>query len=681
MEWLSGLGLMGVIYVVIVCVGLLFFFSRFYRKVDQGTALVRNGIGGTKVKFSGSFVIPIMHQAEYIDISVKRVIIDRKGKEGLICKDNMRADITVVFFVRVNKTVEDVRRVAESIGCNRASEQKSLQTLFEAKFSEALKTVGKHFEFVDLYKSREEFKEEILKVIGTDLNGFIMDDAAIDFLEQTPLDMLNADNILDSEGIKKITKQTSDQKILSNQINQEREKVITRQNVEAKEAILELNRQLAESEARQKREVESVQVREESETRKIQEEEQLKAENARIAAEEEIKVNEENKDRQIIVARKNKERTEAVESERVEKDRMVEATERERIVALTQIEKDKAIETEQKAIQDVIRERVKVERTVVEEQQRMKDTEAFAEAERQKKVAVTKAEKEAEESLVIDVKGAEASKSVAELKAEENMIQSTKAAEAAKRASEFKAEQVSIEAEAFQLKAEKEANAKKLLADALTAEQAARGLGDVRVMEARASGIEKEGAAEAKVQTLKYQAEAKGIEDKANAMKLLDSVGREHEEYKLKLQKELDVELAEIHNRKDIAAHQADVLSQALKSARVDIVGGEAVFFDRIVNSVTGGKAIDRYVENSKALSDVKETFFNADPQYFQSQFRRFFKQFGINAEDVKNLTISAVLSKMVGMADNAEDRGMLYNLMAMAERSGLGAKRLGKKS
>jgi len=154
----------------------------------------------------------------------------------------------------------------------------------------------------------------------------------------------------------------------------------------------------------------------------------------------------------------------------------------------------------------------------------------------------------------------------------------------------------------------------------------------------------------------------------------------EHEEYKLQLKKELDVELAEIHNRKEIAANQAEVLSQALKSAHVDIVGGEAVFFDRIVNAVTGGKAVDRYVENSKALTDVKETFFNADPEYFQSQFRHFFKQFGIKSEDVKNLTISAVLSKMVGKADNADDRGLLYNLLSMAERSGMGDKRLGKR-
>lgn len=667
-----------VIVLIIIAFGILAMLAKFYNKVEQGKALVRNGISGTRVTFSGFMVVPILHRVEMIDISVKRVTIDRHGPEGLICKDNMRADIKVAFFVRVNKTDQDVLKVAQSVGCQRASNRKDLQELFEAKFSEALKTVGKQFDFVDLYNSREQFKEEILKIIGTDLNGFVLDDAAIDFLEQTSVEMLNPDNILDSEGIKKIIQLTSQQKIRSNQIDREKEKIITQQDVEAREAILELNRQLAEAENRQKREIAVIQAREDAATRKIEEEERLKAETARIASDEEITVAEENKDRQILVARKNKERTEAVETERVEKDRMLEVTERERIISLAQIEKDKAIELEKKNIQDVIRERVKLEKTVVEEKERIKDTQAFAGADREKQVAVTKAEKDAEEALVIDVKGAEASKKVGELKAEEELFRVVKAAEAARQAAELQAEEVVIEAEARQNAAEKESAAKKMLAQAETAEKAAPGIADVQVMEARASAIEKEGTAQAKVQALKFQSEAKGIENKANAMKLLDAVGREHEEFKLQLNKEKDIELADIRIRKEIAQQQAIVLGQAMKSAKIDIVGGETVFFDKIVNAVSGGKAIDRYVETSKALSDVKETFFNADPKYFHSQLKHFFTQFGLTVEDIKNLTISATLSKLLSMADKPEDRSSLYNLMAMAERSGVGDKLIG---
>ena len=112
-----------------------------------------------------------------MDLSVKTIEIDRRGKEGLICNDNIRADINVTFFVRVNKTRDDVLKVAQSIGCVRASDPKTLEELFTAKFAEALKTVGKHFKFEELYTKRDDFKDKIIKVIGKDLNGFILDDA------------------------------------------------------------------------------------------------------------------------------------------------------------------------------------------------------------------------------------------------------------------------------------------------------------------------------------------------------------------------------------------------------------------------------------------------------------------------------------------------------------------------
>jgi uncharacterized membrane protein YqiK len=257
--------LFGIIYLVITC----------FRKIEKGTALIRTGIGQTKVTFDGMFVVPVLHRADLMDISLKRVEIDRTGKNGLICKDNMRADIKVAFFVRVNNNREDVLQVAGAIGCDRASSEVEIRQLFDAKFSEALKTVGKQFDFTELYEKRDQFRDEILKVIGTDLNGFVLDDAAIDYLEQTPLEALDPDNILDAEGIKKITELTAGQAKLSNNIQRDKEKVIKQQDVEAREAILELERQLAETEAKQEREVEIVKLREQAETDKVREEEHL----------------------------------------------------------------------------------------------------------------------------------------------------------------------------------------------------------------------------------------------------------------------------------------------------------------------------------------------------------------------------------------------------------------------
>ena len=662
---------------IIIGVAALLFFGligvivKCFRKVEQGTAIIRTGVGGTRVSFDGMLVFPVIHRMELMEISVKRIEIDRAGSDGLICKDNLRADLKVAFFVRVNKTPEDVLNVAQCLGCRRASDPVALMDFFDAKFSEALKTVGKKFEFVELYSNRDTFKEEIIKVIGTDLNGYVLDDAAIDYLEQTRLDLLNPDNILDAEGIKKITELTAKQAILANNIARDKEKVIKKQDVEAREAILQLEKQQEEAEQKQKREIAEITAREEAEAAKVREEERKKAEKARIQTEEEIAVATENKDRQVIVAAKNKERTDLVEGERIIKDRDLEATERERIVTLAQIERDKAVEIEKKNIQEVIRERVMVERNVVEEEEHIKDTKEFAGADRAKKVALTKAAEEAEQNLLIE----------------------TKAAEARKEAMRHEAEQMIIKADAERTAAEKAADARKIMADAQAEEEAVIGIGEARALdakatatekfgiaeanviqkkaEAQASAIQKQGEAEAVVIGSKASAEAKGIDEKAAAMKKFDAVGKEHEEFKLQLNKDLEIQLAHINVQKDIAREQAAVIAEALKSARIDIVGGDSTFFDKIVDSVTRGKSFDRMIDNSTALTDVKETLFNGSSENFTEQLKRFTSQFGMDSEDLKNLTVSAALGQMISCAD-AGSKGMLQGILETAKKTGI---------
>ncbi|MCP3929272.1 MAG: flotillin family protein [Bacteroidetes bacterium] len=679
------------VVIAVVIIGTLAAFMSWYKKVPQGQALIRTGSGGTKVTFDkGMFVIPVLHMVELMDLSVKTIEIARLKHDGLICKDNMRADIKVVFFTRVNKEAGDIVTVAQTIGCKRASDRATLHNLFEAKFSEALKTVGKRFEFVELYDSREKFKREILEIIGTDLNGYVLDDCAIDYLEQTPLEYLNIDNILDSEGIKKITELTATQKVKANFIRREEEKTIKEQNVEAKEAILEYERHLAEKEERQKREIANIKARENAEIAKINEEERLRSETVRIETEEQLAVAEESKLRQIIVAAKSKERTEAVENERVEKDQLLEQTEKEKLVALAKIEKEKAIEEEKKNIQDVIRERIMVEKKVVEEEERIKDTRELATANRAKQVIVIESEASGESTI----------------------IEKRKEAEAEKLAAEIIAQKILIDAEAQKNAAAKEAEARKISAEAKAAEEATLGLSEAQVIEAKAKAREKEGTSEAiviekrataeakgieakadafqkqglieaevlkekglveaKVLEEKLLAESKGVEEKALAMKKLDGVGKEHEEFKLRLEKEKAIELAAIEIQRHIAEAQAKVLAEALKGANIDIVGGEMKFVDSILNAINKGKTIDRLVDNSQHLGDVKNAFIGNENGGLFSKIKEMMAKSGFSTEDVKNLTITALLLRL-GDNEDEEGRSTINKLIQNVKALGLG--------
>jgi uncharacterized membrane protein YqiK len=408
--------------VLLITIAVLFMLTRLFRKVEQGKALIVSKVRKVDVTFTGAVVLPVLHKAELMDISVKTIEIGRTGRDGLICKDNIRADIRITFFVRVNKTVSDVIKVAQAIGTQRASDQATLQELFSAKFSEALKTVGKQLDFADLYTKRDEFRDRIIAVIGTDLNGYSLEDAAIDYLEQTPLSQLDKDNILDAQGIRKITELTAEQNVRTNEYRRNEEKEITRQNVDAREAVLELERRQADAEIKQRREIETTRAREEAETARIQAEERLRAQSAHLKTDEALGVQNENREREVAVARLNRDRVLAIENERIEKDRLLEVIARERETELRRIAKDKEIEGEKREIADVIRERIAVEKTVAQQEEEIKKLRAVEEAERERQALIIAAEAEAQERLVKDIKAAEAAEQAASHRARESFV-------------------------------------------------------------------------------------------------------------------------------------------------------------------------------------------------------------------------------------------------------------------
>jgi uncharacterized membrane protein YqiK len=620
----------------------------------------------------------MLHKAEYMDISVKTIEIRRTGREGLICQDNIRADIHISFFVSVNKTVEDVIKVAQAIGTETASDAAAIQDFFAAKFSEALKTVGEQLDFVDLYTKREEFRDRIIQVIGTDLNGYHLDDAAIDFLEQTPMTQLDNQNILDAQGIRKITELTTIEHVRTNEFQRTEQKEITRQNVDAREAILELERRQAEAEIKQRRDVETLRAREEAATAKVQEEERLGSQSAFIRTEEQLGIQRENQAREIAVAQKNRERVIAIENERIEKDRLLEVIARERETGLMRIAADKEVEAEKREIAEVIREGVAVDRTVAEQEESIKKLRAVEEAERGRQTVIIAAEAQAQEKLVKDIKAAEAAETAAKHRAAEQLML----------------------AEARLKSADLDARAKLRLAAGIQAESAAEGLADVQVRDKAAEVTEKAGRAEAvatearlraeadgtearlraeaegsRAKALaeatgigeKLKAEAEGLSQKAVAMAALDDATRGHEEYRLRIQAEKEIRLAGLDVQRQVAEAQATVLATGLENADINIVGGESVFFDRLVSSIALGKGVDGFMRHSETAQALARPWLDGTSS-FTDDLSRILGS--VSTADVQNLTVSALLMKL--MKTGGAGAGQVQQLLDKAGELGL---------
>ncbi|MEE9344944.1 MAG: hypothetical protein V3U88_04995 [Methylococcales bacterium] len=596
----------GIFFVVLMGIAVL--FKAFYIKVEQGTALIVNDMSSKpKVHFTGALVYPIIYKKEFMRISLITLEVDRRGKDGLICEDNMRADISVAFYLRVNETTEDVLKVAKSIGADRASDRDAVDQLFSAKFSEALKTVGKKFQFIQLFENRQEFREKIIEVIGDDLNGYVLEDVAIDYLEQTPKASLDPTNILDAEGIRKITELTAIQNVSTNNFERDEELAIKKKNVETVEAMLELQRQQADAEAKQQREVLSIQAREEAETKKIQEEERKKADSTTIQVEQDLAVQTENQKREIEVAEQNRQRAVAIEEEKVIRARDLEIVARKREVELQTIEAEKAIEAEKKEIAHIIQQRVVVDKAVAIEEEKINEVREVSEADRLKQIQVLGAEAEAEEQKIKHVKAAEANE----------------------QAAHHKATEITTIAQADLDAAAREADAKKKLAEGTQAEQAAPGLAEAKIQEAKADSLEKEGLAEARIIAAKgeaqakaqkevgmvnaevtreqFKAEADGLVEKFSAMGTMSDQARDHEEFRMSLETAFKEAIASLDAGKEIARENAEVLATALKEAKIDIVGGEEHFFDTFAKSLSLGKAIDGVSTKSNVVAELLE--------------------------------------------------------------------------
>lgn len=622
MTWLIALG--GTLVLALVIAGLL---ATWYKKVEtRGKALIINGKTKVTASLTGGIVYPIINTHEYMDITRKKISIERRGQrgesgeeyEGLHCKDNIRADLKVDFYIGVNPTETDILKVAEHSVKN-VGDTTYLKGYFTPKFSEALKTAVKQFEFEDLLTNREQFREAVKKVIGNDLDGFKLYDVVIDKVDQTALEAHDNNNVLDVEGIRKIAERTSHKNIETNEIRQDEETKIKHKNVSAIEARLQLDKQQKEAEAKQQREVAVIQAQEEALAIEKREEERLRTESARIKTDERVAIEEENKSREIEIARINNERVTKIEQEKVNRAKETERVQTEREVAVREMEKENAVEEQKKEVADTRSVRVQIERKIATEEEETENLRVREKANREKLVVITQAEAEAEAKKTREVTDAMAHRESAEHEAEVTRV---------KAAADYDRD-------------EKQAASRERLAEAQRAEIAAEGLARSAVEKDMAEAIQLKGEAEAHAIRERGIAEAAGEEAKYKAMATIDDKTREHDQFKLNLEKDKSIELEGLKTQAETARENANVLSAALGNADMQIIGDNAIF-GQIRDAMVSGKSIDKRFDNSSVLNSLVGKYRNGEGDLPQD-LKELLQKSEMSTGDVGTLTLASL--------------------------------------
>lgn len=245
-------------------------------------------------------------------------------------------------------------------------------------------------------------------------------------------------------------------------------------------------------------------------------------------------------------------------------------------------------------------------------------------------------------------------------------MREVKQAEAAEAASKHRALELTTMATAKLEAATREADAKRILAEAIRVEMAAPGLAEASVREAEATAIEKVGAAEARVMEAKADAsykqgsvearvlaeklgaeadgeakmgsarasavesvgvaeanvtgrklaaEAEGLTKKFGAIDALTDRARAHEEFRMTLEASLEQAMAAISAGKEVSKENAEVIGSALRNANIDLVGGDGGMFEMLSKSLTLGKSIEGFAGKSPIVQDLMERFLGVSKQ------------------------------------------------------------------
>lgn len=481
--------LMGMIIVII---------TRLYRKTAADEAFVRNGMGGQKAVIGGgAIVIPVVHEVIQVSLQTMKLIVVRSGENALITGDNLRADVTAEFFIKVQKKEEDVIAAATSLG-SKASNPKAVEDTVSEKLINALRTVGATKQLAELHTKRDDFASSVQKIVELDLthNGLTLESVTISKLDQTPIRVLHAeDNVFDAQGAKRIAEITQQARVERNKIEREADKVVEAQNVEKDQFIYEQTVKKSTAEAERDRQIKLAQAQAEQSAATFAAEQLRLSEVARVETDKAVQVAQVQMAQHIEVA--NQIREQAARQAEIEKERAVEIALREKGIAVAEKEKDRALAEAEQYTAEADAEKAR---------QEVKTVETIAAAERERNRAVLeeqagiqkeklRQEMQADVAAYTRIKHAEAEQQAAAKQADARL----KLAEAEKQAALLKAEGdqaqqlVPVEVERQQVAVERQN-----LENQATFEQIARALKvelarieadkDVRMEQAKAVG-------------------------------------------------------------------------------------------------------------------------------------------------------------------------------------------------
>jgi flotillin len=351
------------------------FFRWLYVKVPANMAFIRTGLGGWKaVTDAGAFVLPIVHNIQWLSLETFKIEILRTKRDAFILKDRYRVDIGAEFYVKILPESAMIEAASRSLG-EKSFSADGIMALVGEKLVSAVRSAAAQMELVELHENRRGFAIKVKELVTEPLsqNGLGVEDVALFHLDQTDKAHLDPNNIFDAEGLRQITAQTNARMQERNEIERNTEVAIRSKDVEAVRLKLDLDREQSFAEAEQVRKVENHRTEQTADAARFRFAQELQTREAEI--ERDRRVREAELSREVQLEERERER----ELAQITRERAVEEAQRAKAIGILQEERKRIAEEEA---------RLKAEARREEAGQAVVTVTQKAEAERAKEVAL-----------------------------------------------------------------------------------------------------------------------------------------------------------------------------------------------------------------------------------------------------------------------------------------------------
>ena len=441
--------------VVALLVIFLLVYRSFYKKAPADAALVISGGRKKRVVFGGTLINPITNTHQLISLNTLQLPVERTGQGALITRDSLRVDIEAQFYVKIESNEQDVLKAVASLG-DKTLTPDAVNKLLEGKLVGVLRSVAATMDLQELHEKRQEFSDQVQEACRDDLeqNGFKLESVAVTNLDQTPLDALDENNRFDVVAIQTIKQEVEDKQTQTarieheNKVKREEDRLkaeleIKQREEETETQGLEVDKRLEFAQEEQRKAIATNKAEMEREVEAHKFEQQQAIEEARIKQEQTVQEAEIQSNLSVETAKIEQQRAveEASIASRIvliEKDREEKEVQAENAIQVSMKEKER--EAALAELLDVSAQKARAEAAVT-------TAEAIEEAERQSKIELIRAEQEADEERIAKERNADA-----------EAYAVVEAAKAALEAAELEAQAQRILAEALLVEAKAKAD-------------------------------------------------------------------------------------------------------------------------------------------------------------------------------------------------------------------------------